>query len=161
MRQQLIAEGLELEEVGGSVQVVETAAPTGLGLLDLEEALMLQVTTLPFTADMQVCSYAPGYPWVPCPHHREFHNKLLLMLYSHTLSEFLELLSYQTVNLVAEVSSVCLSSCCCAPPHRTHLLDVNVNRYCGCGDKLHSSRSRQNFQLRLSRSLSLQGLMAL
>ena len=61
VRQQLIAEGLELEEVGGSVQVVETAAPTGLGLLDLEEALMLQVTTLPFTADMQVCSYAPGY----------------------------------------------------------------------------------------------------
>lgn len=43
MRQQLIAEGLELEEVGGSIQVVETAAPKGKGLLDLEEALMLQV----------------------------------------------------------------------------------------------------------------------
>lgn len=53
MRQQLIAEGLELEEVGGSIQVVETAAPKGKGLLDLEEALMLQVllllTSLPFT----------------------------------------------------------------------------------------------------------------
>jgi len=43
VRQQLIAEGLELEEVGGSIQVVETAAPKGKGLLDLEEALMLQV----------------------------------------------------------------------------------------------------------------------
>lgn len=44
MRQQLIAEGLELEEVGGSVQVVETAATKGQGLLQLEEALMLQVS---------------------------------------------------------------------------------------------------------------------
>lgn len=43
VRQQLIAEGLELEEVGGSVQVVETAATKGTGLLELEEALMLQV----------------------------------------------------------------------------------------------------------------------
>lgn len=43
VRRQLIAEGLELEEVGGSVQVVETAATKGQGLLDLEEALMLQV----------------------------------------------------------------------------------------------------------------------
>ena len=51
VRQQLIAEGLELEEVGGSIQVVETAAPKGKGLLDLEEALMLQVllASLPFT----------------------------------------------------------------------------------------------------------------
>lgn len=46
VRQQLIAEGLELEEVGGSVQVVHTAAPTGQGLLQLEEALMLQVLPL-------------------------------------------------------------------------------------------------------------------
>lgn len=45
VRQQLIAEGLELEEVGGSVQVVETAATKGTGLLELEEALMLQVCT--------------------------------------------------------------------------------------------------------------------
>lgn len=43
VRQQLIGEGLELEEVGGSVQVVETAATKGSGLLQLEEALMLQV----------------------------------------------------------------------------------------------------------------------
>jgi len=46
VRQQLIAEGLELEEVGGNIQVVETAAPKGKGLLDLEEALMLQVNPL-------------------------------------------------------------------------------------------------------------------
>lgn len=43
VRQQLIAEGLELEEVGGSVQVVETAATKGTGLLQLEEALIMQV----------------------------------------------------------------------------------------------------------------------
>ena len=48
VRQQLIAEGLELEEVGGDVQVVHTAAPKGEGLLELEEALMLQV--LPLTS---------------------------------------------------------------------------------------------------------------
>lgn len=46
VRQQLIAEGMELEEVGGNVQVVETAAIKRQGLLELEEALMLQVTTL-------------------------------------------------------------------------------------------------------------------
>ena len=47
MRQQLIAEGLELEEVGGSVQVVETAATKGTGLLQLEEALIMQVCLHP------------------------------------------------------------------------------------------------------------------
>lgn len=50
VRQQLIAEGLELEEVGGSIQVVETAAPKGKGLLDLEEALMLQAEGLELKA---------------------------------------------------------------------------------------------------------------
>eukprot|EP00951_Prasinocladus_malaysianus_P007368 scaffold53017_cov24-Prasinocladus_malaysianus.AAC.1 len=35
--------GLELEEYGGDVQVVEVAAPTGLGLKELEESLLLQV----------------------------------------------------------------------------------------------------------------------
>lgn len=43
VRQQLIAEGVELEEVGGEVQCVETAATKGQGLLELEEALLLQV----------------------------------------------------------------------------------------------------------------------
>ncbi|KAL0021264.1 hypothetical protein WJX79_001469 [Trebouxia sp. C0005] len=50
VRQQLIAEGLELEEIGGSIQVVETAAPKGKGLLDLEEALMLQAEGLELKA---------------------------------------------------------------------------------------------------------------
>ena len=45
VRQQLLAEGLELEEVGGNVQVVECAAPKGKGLLELEEALLLQVSS--------------------------------------------------------------------------------------------------------------------
>ena len=52
VRQQLIAEGLELEEVGGSVQVVETAATQGQGLLALEEALMLQVAPRPCRSHM-------------------------------------------------------------------------------------------------------------
>ena len=45
VRQQLLAEGLELEEAGGDVQVVETAAPVGLGLAELEDALLLQVSS--------------------------------------------------------------------------------------------------------------------
>ena len=47
VRQQLIAEGVELEEVGGNVQCVETAATKGQGLLELEEALLLQVVCSP------------------------------------------------------------------------------------------------------------------
>ena len=39
------AEGLELESAGGAVQLVRTAAPTGGGLLELEEALLLQART--------------------------------------------------------------------------------------------------------------------
>ena len=38
-----LAEGVELEEFGGSVQLVETAATAGIGLTELEEALLLQV----------------------------------------------------------------------------------------------------------------------
>lgn len=56
VRQQLIAEGLELEEVGGSVQVVETAATKGQGLLELEEALMLQV----LVASTSIINSAPS-----------------------------------------------------------------------------------------------------
>lgn len=60
MRQQLIAEGLELEEVGGSIQVVETAAPKGKGLLDLEEALMLQVVAV-LTSLLFIQNISPLY----------------------------------------------------------------------------------------------------
>ncbi|KAJ7537975.1 hypothetical protein O6H91_11G030200 [Diphasiastrum complanatum] len=41
VRQQLCAEGLELEEIGGDVQVVEISATKGTGLDKLEEALLL------------------------------------------------------------------------------------------------------------------------
>jgi translation initiation factor IF-2 len=40
---QLLNEGLELEEFGGDVQLVLTAARKGEGLDALEEALLLQV----------------------------------------------------------------------------------------------------------------------
>lgn len=40
------AEGVELESAGGAVQLVRTSAPTGNGLLELEEALLLQVRLL-------------------------------------------------------------------------------------------------------------------
>jgi translation initiation factor IF-2 len=40
---QLLNEGLELEEFGGDVQLVQTAARKGEGLDALEEALLLQV----------------------------------------------------------------------------------------------------------------------
>jgi translation initiation factor IF-2 len=39
----LAAQGLELEEHGGDVQVVHTSAHTGLGLPELKEALAIQV----------------------------------------------------------------------------------------------------------------------
>ncbi|KAK9830345.1 hypothetical protein WJX72_011161 [[Myrmecia] bisecta] len=50
VRRQLMEEGLELEEAGGNVQVVETAAPKGQGLLELEEALLLQADLLDLKA---------------------------------------------------------------------------------------------------------------
>ena len=43
MKQQLLAEGLELDEFGGDVQCVHTSAVSRHGLHDLEEALLLQV----------------------------------------------------------------------------------------------------------------------
>jgi len=42
VKRQLLAEGVELEEFGGTVQAVETAATAGTGLRELEEALLLQ-----------------------------------------------------------------------------------------------------------------------
>jgi translation initiation factor IF-2 len=46
VRRQLLAAGLETEEVGGSIQVVEVAAVTGQGLAELEEALLLQAEVM-------------------------------------------------------------------------------------------------------------------
>lgn len=43
VKAQLLQEGVELEEYGGDVQCVETAARAGQGLSELEEALLLQV----------------------------------------------------------------------------------------------------------------------
>lgn len=43
VKMQLLAEGLELEEFGGDVQCVQTAAKAGTGLRELEESLLLQV----------------------------------------------------------------------------------------------------------------------
>ncbi len=43
VKQELLQEGLELEEYGGSVQVVYTSAKTRVGLRDLTEAIVLQV----------------------------------------------------------------------------------------------------------------------
>ena len=43
VKHQLLADGVELEEFGGTVQLVETAATVGLGLTALEEAILLQV----------------------------------------------------------------------------------------------------------------------
>ena len=47
---ELAAEGLELESVGGSVQVVRVAAPRGVGLRELEEAILLQADLLEVAA---------------------------------------------------------------------------------------------------------------
>lgn len=50
VRQQLLVEGLELEEVGGNIQVVEVAAVTGQGLDLLEESLLLQAEMMELKA---------------------------------------------------------------------------------------------------------------
>ena len=42
VKQHLLGEGVELEEFGGSVQVVHTSVVSGLGLTELQEALALQ-----------------------------------------------------------------------------------------------------------------------
>ena len=43
VKQHLLAEGVELEEYGGAVQMVHTSVVSGLGLPELQEALTLQV----------------------------------------------------------------------------------------------------------------------
>lgn len=50
VKQQLLAEGLELEEFGGDVMLVETAAPSGLGVKELEEAVILQADLMELRA---------------------------------------------------------------------------------------------------------------
>lgn len=50
VEQQLLAEGLELESAGGTVQSVRVAAPSGVGLLELEEALLLQAEMMELSA---------------------------------------------------------------------------------------------------------------
>ncbi|KAI8464823.1 MAG: hypothetical protein J3K34DRAFT_388271 [Monoraphidium minutum] len=50
VKSQLVAEGLELEEYGGDVQVVLTAARKGEGLAELEEALLLQAEVMELSA---------------------------------------------------------------------------------------------------------------
>jgi hypothetical protein len=47
---QLLAEGVELESHGGSIQVVHTSAKSRLGLDDLLEALTLQAEMMELTA---------------------------------------------------------------------------------------------------------------
>ncbi|CAD7701802.1 unnamed protein product [Ostreobium quekettii] len=49
-KQQLVAAEVELEEYGGNVQVVQISAKTGAGLLELEEALILQADVLELSA---------------------------------------------------------------------------------------------------------------
>lgn len=50
VRQQLAAEGLELEEIGGDIQVVEVSATANSGLEKLEEALLLQAEMMELRA---------------------------------------------------------------------------------------------------------------
>jgi translation initiation factor IF-2 len=47
---ELMGEGLELESAGGNVQVVHVAAPKGIGLRELEEAILLQAELLGVSA---------------------------------------------------------------------------------------------------------------
>ena len=46
VRRQLLELGMETEDAGGSVQVVEVCAPSGLGLQQLSEALLLEADAL-------------------------------------------------------------------------------------------------------------------
>ncbi|MCO5551316.1 hypothetical protein L7F22_004817 [Adiantum nelumboides] len=52
VREQLGAEGVELEEMGGDVQVVEISATKNMGLDKLEEALLLLADIMDLKADM-------------------------------------------------------------------------------------------------------------
>jgi hypothetical protein len=50
---ELLAAGVNVESGGGDVQVVRTAAPVGIGLRELEEAILLQAEVLDVTAPVQ------------------------------------------------------------------------------------------------------------
>ncbi|KAI5062317.1 hypothetical protein GOP47_0022856, partial [Adiantum capillus-veneris] len=52
VREQLGAEGVELEEMGGDVQVIEISATKNMGLDKLEEALLLLAEIMDLKADM-------------------------------------------------------------------------------------------------------------
>lgn len=52
VRQDLLAEGVELEDAGGHVQTVNVSATTRSGLQDLEDALLLQADTLDLHAPL-------------------------------------------------------------------------------------------------------------
>ena len=54
VRRQLAVAGVLLEGVGGTVQSIEVAAPTGQGLRELEEALLLEGEMLELSADPEV-----------------------------------------------------------------------------------------------------------
>ncbi|KAG7673496.1 hypothetical protein KSW81_006703 [Nannochloris sp. 'desiccata'] len=54
VRRQLASAGLPLEGQGGNVQAIEVASPTGKGLPELEEALLLEGEMLELTADPMV-----------------------------------------------------------------------------------------------------------
>lgn len=58
VRQQLIAEGLELEEIGGDVQVVDISATQRTGLAKLEEALLLQAEFMDLCANPETDPHA-------------------------------------------------------------------------------------------------------
>eukprot|EP00210_Caulerpa_lentillifera_P003019 g2882.t1 len=53
VKTQLGVEEVELEDFGGTVQVVEVSSVTGEGLDDLQEALLLQATTLDLECNVQ------------------------------------------------------------------------------------------------------------
>ncbi|GMH44329.1 hypothetical protein BSKO_12263 [Bryopsis sp. KO-2023] len=52
VKQQLLVEGVELEEFGGAVQAIEVAATAGVGLRELEEALLLQAEMMDLNASL-------------------------------------------------------------------------------------------------------------
>lgn len=59
VKTQLLSEGLELEEFGGDVLCVSTSATSGAGLVELEEALLLQAEVMELAAS-DVCRWVAG-----------------------------------------------------------------------------------------------------
>ena len=68
MTTQLLSEGVELEGHGGTVQLVHTSAVSGMGLADLQEALLLQVWSVCVWGGGLQCSWftlqrSAGWAW--------------------------------------------------------------------------------------------------